>query len=62
MTVPHWPKFPLVSETEKAWRGAAESRLLRRVEGSKMAAAEEDCPGVTEADQELEELLESKSL
>lgn len=41
---------------------APRSRLLRRVEGSKMAAAEDDRGVVAEADQELEELLESKSL
>lgn len=42
-------------------RAPAESRLLRRVRGSKMAAAEEDCAVSAEADRELEELLESKS-
>lgn len=62
MAAPYCPKLVLVAEAERVERGGqAESRLLRRVRGSKMAAAEEDCAVSAEADRELEELLESKS-
>lgn len=63
MAAPYCPKLVLVAEAERVERGGglAESRLLRRVRGNKMAAAEEDCAVSAEADRELEELLESKS-
>lgn len=63
MAVPQRPTIPLVGRRGGGGvgAGAVESHLLRQVGGNKMAAAEDGCGVGADTDQELEELLESKS-